>query len=880
MNTIDFERINNVALSQLESLCVMWFPYGKRDGREYKIGDLNGNAGSSLSINLNTGVWCDFASGDKGSDPISLYSAMKGITQGESARELDNILSANGVTLVATVGRDRKKSKSDEWQPLPHAPEKFPEPDFKHYKYGMPSTKWIYLDAQNRHVGFICRFDTKEGKEVLPITWCENETGSKGWRWKAFAKPRSLYKAELIASDSHKPVLIVEGEKTADSAQRLLPHIIVCTWAGGAKAVDISDWSQLADRKVIIWGDNDEAGVRASLAIQGFLPHAKIVQPPHAVEGWDLADAEAEGWTTEQVRSYLKQAKQSAPEVRLPLPPVAEEIDTTDYSEVPALPEPPQAVTHTDEFPFRILGYDDGSYFYLPNASKQIVSLGAGEHKHLQLLRLAPASFWEVTFPASKGGTDWNAVANALIERSHRMGIFSPKKIRGRGVWIDGEHVVFHAGDSLIVNGKSFGISEFDSKYIYEQGQHLDSTSEPALDNVASAKLIAVCEKLSWRDPIFAKFLAGWCAIAPISGVLHWRPHIWINGASGTGKTWTLNNILEPLVGKVALKVQSATTEAGIRQSLRSDSLPIIFDEAESEDQKGRTRMQSILELARQASSEGGAGIIKGSATGKAQEYQIRSCFAFASIGVSATMRADTSRITSLELKKLQGDEAEKQFTELKKLWSESMAGETYADGMRSRSLQLAKVICANAKTFSSAVASKLGDQRVGDQIGTLLAGAYSLTSTKIVDLEFAKQWCESQNWNGFTVQETDTDEVRAIAILLDAHIRTETEKGIKTFTVSELISTACGGDADQYVEGEDAINARKVLLRYGIKVDEDTISISNHHQELKKIFRETPWADKWSNQFSRMEGAVNLPTCRFGGSTHRAVKLPIGMVR
>jgi putative DNA primase/helicase len=874
MSKIDFDRINSVALNCFESLLVSWFPAGKRDGREFKIGSINGEPGTSLSINIDKGIWMDFSTDDKGSDPISLLAAIRQCSQGDAARELDAQLAAGGLTGTAETLKARPKSKADEWTPLPHSPDDCAEPDLTHYKHGKPSKTWTYRTAQGERVGIICRFDVEGGKEVMPITWCRHDSGREGWRWKAFAKPRPIYKADAVAAFQPLPVLIVEGEKAAEAAQRLLPHLICVTWAGGSKAVELTDWSLLDHRKVVIWPDNDEPGIRAALAIQGFLPHARIVQPPDRPEGWDLADAEQEGWSTEQVRSYLKASKLDAPEVRL----TRSQDETPNgeqpsYEDVPPMPEPPAPVIEEEPWPFRVLGHDDGHYFYLPNASQQIVALAASEHRHLPLLRLAPANWWETNFPGAKGA-DWNAVANALIQRSHAEGIFTPRRVRGRGVWIDADNIVFHAGDGLVINGARFKITEFATKFIYEQGQKLEAEKAEPLDNAASAKLISLCERLSWKEPIYAKFLAGWCAIAPISGVLHWRPHIWLNGPSGTGKTWILNNIIDPLVGKVALQVQSATTEAGIRQSLRSDALPVIFDEAESEDMRGRIRMQSILELARQASSETGAGIIKGSASGKAQEYQIRSCFAFASIGVAATMRADTSRITSLELKKLSGETADSQFVGLKELWSQTMADPAYAQGIRARSLHLAKVICANGKVFGAAVASKLGDQRIGDQLGALLAGAYSLTSTKPVDLEFAKQWVEAQNWSGFLLQDDDKDEVRALSTLLDAHIRVETDKGVVTRSVSELIQEATGG-VDDYTPTEDVANAKAVLMRHGIKVEDATVAVSNHHQALKRVFQDTPWADKWHNQLARVPGAVPVAGVRFTGSTHRAVRLP-----
>jgi len=67
---LDFASVNHAALGSLESLCMEWFPAGKKDGHEFRVGSLNGEPGSSLSVNLTTGRWADFAGDAKGSDPI------------------------------------------------------------------------------------------------------------------------------------------------------------------------------------------------------------------------------------------------------------------------------------------------------------------------------------------------------------------------------------------------------------------------------------------------------------------------------------------------------------------------------------------------------------------------------------------------------------------------------------------------------------------------------------------------------------------------------------------------------------------------------------------------------------------------------------------
>jgi DNA primase len=94
------------------------------------------------------------------------------------------------------------------------------------------------------------------------------------------------------------PVLVVEGEKTAESAQSLFGVLgYVCTtWFGGASAVGKSNWSILQDRQVLIWPDNDRAGKEAASQVRGALNkcgarQVGIVQlPSYLPEKWDLAD--------------------------------------------------------------------------------------------------------------------------------------------------------------------------------------------------------------------------------------------------------------------------------------------------------------------------------------------------------------------------------------------------------------------------------------------------------------------------------------------------------------------------------------------------------------------------------------------------------------
>jgi hypothetical protein len=69
-------------------------PGGKIIGREHTA--LNPTRADrrpgSFKINLRSGHWADFATGDKGGDPVSLVAYVVGVSQGEAARRLARML--------------------------------------------------------------------------------------------------------------------------------------------------------------------------------------------------------------------------------------------------------------------------------------------------------------------------------------------------------------------------------------------------------------------------------------------------------------------------------------------------------------------------------------------------------------------------------------------------------------------------------------------------------------------------------------------------------------------------------------------------------------------------------------------------------------------
>jgi hypothetical protein len=93
-NHIDFAHINRAALAILPHLLARWLPGGQRRGREYVVRNprRSDRRPGSFSINLTTGRWADFATGDRGGDVISLTAYLHDVSQVEAARRLAAML--------------------------------------------------------------------------------------------------------------------------------------------------------------------------------------------------------------------------------------------------------------------------------------------------------------------------------------------------------------------------------------------------------------------------------------------------------------------------------------------------------------------------------------------------------------------------------------------------------------------------------------------------------------------------------------------------------------------------------------------------------------------------------------------------------------------
>lgn len=116
-----------------------------------------------------------------------------------------------------------------------------------------------YCDAENKPVYWRVRLKhpTTHEKWIRPLH-C-NEQGIYNLGNPNFITKKPLYNLSEIIKHAHETIWITEGEWCAD---HLIQLGLIAATSGSADSVNKTNWKPLANRSVIIWRDNDEAGLR------------------------------------------------------------------------------------------------------------------------------------------------------------------------------------------------------------------------------------------------------------------------------------------------------------------------------------------------------------------------------------------------------------------------------------------------------------------------------------------------------------------------------------------------------------------------------------------------------------------------------------------
>jgi hypothetical protein len=212
------------------------------------------------------------------------------------------------------------EQEGDIWEPMVPPPAGAPKPDATQLRCDMLHE---YCSVDDQILYYIRRVEAKDGKpkQFYPLTYGVLN-GRTGWHSRAPSEPRALYGLNRL---SHAPpdatVILCEGEKAADAAQRMFPNIVVMTWPGGAKADCKADFNVIANYSVILWPDADEPGRAVMSRIAQRLSHVQILDTTDLPDGFDAADLEhddvddADAWLTARLHRPDRTVDHQLPEI-------------------------------------------------------------------------------------------------------------------------------------------------------------------------------------------------------------------------------------------------------------------------------------------------------------------------------------------------------------------------------------------------------------------------------------------------------------------------------------------------------------------------------------------------------------------------------------
>ncbi|MCY3677916.1 MAG: hypothetical protein OXH66_10055 [Gemmatimonadetes bacterium] len=547
-------------------------------------------------------------------------------------------------------------------------------------------------------------------------------------------------------------------------------------------------------------------------------------------------------------------------------------------------PEEPDEDAHwSDSFPSQFLGSLSDTYYFLSERSGQVLSFTA--FRKTDMLKLAPLSWYEDHFGTrTKRGVvvSWDEAVDAIIDQASHAGTYGLDKLRGRGYWPEDDKPLLHLGDRMwLPDGTQVAPHTYrGGNRIYPQLPRLEGPADRPLPLASAKWVLNLFESLLWEMPAAGALAAGWTVMAPLSGYLRWRPSVWITGPAGCGKTSIIEQIMLPLTGGMGILASgTATTEAGLRQELGTDALPVLIDEAGRDDKGAQSRINRIILLMRGAASPSGR-IFKGTQHGGGLNYQIRSMFCLGSVGGALRDAQDQQRITLLHLRhpRTLGDK-DKQDRHWHPIQREiNRITPRLARMLLARAQQWARSgrlerLLATTKTAAGAV---LGTNRAGDQFGTLLAGALILREDKIPDEESVIAWLKDLGLE-YHIEEIQPEGREILDLLFQVQEIVSTSNGSHKTSVGEMVTLVVKNarlDGAKGLLGYD--DAKRHLRDIGLLVEGDSLYVANKSVWIRRALRDTSFSEDHASLLRVMAGAGPGPRHRFAGRQSRTTRIPI----
>ena len=315
---MDAGQISERLAKNVEEIVLHLLPNGKRRGREWCVGSVNGERGESLKVCLSgskAGIWSDFATGDSG-DLLDLWSVVSGLPISKVLPEARSFLG---------LSPPEKVFKKTDTYCRPKRPDGLTKPRSKVTDY-LSSRYLSQKSIEAYQVGEIA----KRGSEIGPwivfpylkgdtnvfikYLHLERNGGKKQIRAEANCEP--ILFGMHVVPERHRTLAITEGEIDAMSLFEYgIPSVSVPFGGGGGnKHRWIDNCYEWLERfsEIYLVMDNDSEGLTAAkdIAHRLGLHRCKLVALPEK----DANECLIAGITKEEIDSCFEDASNFDPE--------------------------------------------------------------------------------------------------------------------------------------------------------------------------------------------------------------------------------------------------------------------------------------------------------------------------------------------------------------------------------------------------------------------------------------------------------------------------------------------------------------------------------------------------------------------------------------
>ncbi len=512
-------------------------------------------------------------------------------------------------------------------------------------------------------------------------------------------------------------------------------------------------------------------------------------------------------------------------------------------------------------------GYDlQGNYVVLSRKTGQLMTLRAQDldEKKLVLMlgsailgdhtRLSPETL-AVQF-------DKGDLIEAIRKGCDEMGLFDYTRVRGPGLYRDGEELIVNFGDEVATSkGRPVRTAPDSTGAAYQSGSDLGfALHTPVATGSDIRSLVGAVSSFGLRRSADAKLLLGWLAMAFYGPVLSHRPIVAITAERGAGKT-TMLELFAQLLGPQAMRRDGVPTVAQVIYELEKRPAALLVDELEARRSKV-VAVENFLETLRIGFSNSSGHRLSRVIGGKQRYFNAPAGVLVAGIGLPAFNPATESRTVRICLNALDKDSQ----TSYQPLFDSAKELETTALGGRVRRLLLERwSVMRDAMSAVRPMLIALGhESRSADKFAPLIAGYLALTQSQVPALEELRtllaelELLQPQE----LVNERDADV--CMRVLLDRKVVVFVPRGGESIakmhlTIREVVQAVVHGPEE----------ARRPLTQqleeFGVRPIWNraegswklAVCSSEHHSGMRRLMQRTDWAlGGWKDVLLRLPGA------------------------